>query len=446
MTSLFSFLVVLSILIFIHELGHYLLARMMGVGVERFSIGFGPRLAGWTSGRTDFRISAIPLGGYVKMVGDEPDGELPEEDIPLSFTHKPVWKRMLIVAAGPFFNLLLAVVLLWGLIFWYGLPAMDPIVGEVERDSPAASAGLRTGDRVLGVDGKAVDSWEDVVKRVGKASADTPLVFEIERGGDRRQVAVLARPMPFPDPLGGMEMRMGIGARPFIPAIIGFVKEGFPADAAGLQPGDRILRINGEPTPTWSGMAARIQASGGEPLLLDVERRGEVLRLHLEAREEHFDDGMGGRVTRHVVGISPEPYARAVHPGFFGSMVEGGRQTGEIVRVTGLALARMVKGSLSKDNLGGPIMIAQMAGSEARKGVANLLAFIAVISVNLALLNLLPIPVLDGGHLLFYTIELVRGKPVGTRGREMAQQVGIFLLLSLMVFAFYNDIIRLLRG
>lgn len=446
MTSLFSFLVVLSILIFIHELGHYFLARILGVGVERFSIGFGPKLVGWTSGRTDFRISAIPLGGYVKMVGDEPGADLPPEDLPLSFTHKPVWRRMLIVAAGPVFNLLLAVVLLWGLVFWYGLPVMEPVVGEVTPDSPAFSAGLRTGDLVLSVDGRPVDSWEEITKRVRRASPDQALVFEIERSGGRRQVAVFAVSMEFPDALGGTERRMGIGASPFVPSTIGFVKEGFPASAAGLRPGDRVIRVDGQPTPTWSAMAERIQATGGGLLKLDVERQGEILSLTLQAREESFDDGMGGRVTRHVVGISPEPYTRAMHPGFFGAMVEGTRQTAEIARVTGLALVRMVRGSLSKDNLGGPIMIAQMAGSEARKGIGNLLAFIAVISVNLALLNLLPIPVLDGGHLLFYTIELVRGKPVGIRGREIAQQVGIFLLLSLMVFAFYNDIVRLIRG
>ncbi|MCW7752647.1 RIP metalloprotease RseP [Desulfobotulus sp. H1] len=446
MTSLFSFLVVLSVLIFIHELGHYLLARLLGVGVERFSIGFGPRLAGWTSGRTDFRISAIPLGGYVKMVGDEPDAELPEEDIPLSFTHKPVWKRMLIVAAGPFFNLLLAVFFLWGLVFWYGLPVMDPVVGDVKAGSPAASAGLRVGDLVVRVDDRSVDSWEEIQKLIRRASEDQAMVFEVDRGDGIRQVRIFPELMPTPDALGAMVMRMGIGADPFIPPTIGFVSPGFPAAEAGLKSGDRVIKVNGADSPTWMVMARKIQESSGERLILDVEREGIRLSLEMQTREEVMEDGLGGKITRHVVGIAPEPYTRAEKLGFLGSMLEGTRQTGEIVTVTGIALARMVKGSLSRDNLGGPILIAQMAGSEARKGLANLLAFIAVISVNLALLNLLPIPVLDGGHLMFYTIELLRGKPVSVRGREVAQQVGIFLLLSLMVFAFYNDILRLFRG
>lgn len=446
MTTLLYFLVVLSVLIFVHELGHFLVARLFGVGVERFSIGFGPRIAGWTAGRTDYRVSAIPLGGYVKMVGEEPDAELPEEELPFSFTHKPVWQRMLIVAAGPVFNLVLAVVLLWGLVFWYGIPVFDPVIGRLTADAPAEKAGLATGDLITKINDTPISSWQEMSRMVADTQEGESLVFTINRNGRIREKELVPENMPVPDLLGGTEMRRVIGATPYIPPVIGYVQEGMPAGIAGLAKGDVVLAVNGIKTPTWDAMAQEIKASEGNPLSIRVEREGTFLTLSMQAKSREFEDAQGKKISRFVVGISPEEYIRVKDLGIFASLGESVRQTGEIIRLTGVAVARMVTGSISKDNLGGPIMIAQMAGSEGKKGIDRLLAFIAGISVNLALLNLLPIPVLDGGHLLFYTIELLTGKPVGLRGREIAQQFGLVLLLTLMIFTFYNDIMRLITG
>ena len=445
MTTLLAFVVVLGVLIFVHELGHFLVARHFDVGVEKFSIGFGPKIFGWTTGRTDYRVSWIPLGGYVKMVGEQPDEELPEEDIPYSFTHKKVWQRMLIVAAGPVFNLVLAVVILWGLVGVYGLPVMDPVIGRVEKGQAAEMAGLFTGDRVTTVAGVSIDNWETMTRLVEKSKGQ-PLTLQYLREGREKSVSLRALPTEVPDLLGGTETRFSIGASPYIAAEIGYLREGMPADLAGLRIGDRVVRVNGIDTPTWEAMAEQIRDSEGAAIQMDVSRNGERHVLTMQPRKQTFDDGLGGKIERFVVGISPGQTFRPLKLGFFGSLLEGIRQTGEICRVTGVAVARMVTGTLSRDNLGGPIMIAQMAGAEAKKGFSSLLAFIATVSVNLALLNFLPVPVLDGGHLMFYSIELVTGKPVGLRGREIAQQVGIFLLLSLMVYTFYNDIMRLVTG
>ena len=349
--SILAFVVVLGVLIFFHELGHFLVARLFGVGVEKFSLGFGPRLVGKTVGITDYRISAIPLGGYVKMVGEEPDADLEPSQIPLSFTHKHVIKRILIVAAGPFFNLLLAVVIFFGLFQISGTYILLPVVGTVQEDSPAMAGGLKTGDRVLSVDGRDVETWEQ--------------------------------------------------------------------------------------------MAEAISESGGRALHLGVHRDDERLDLVVTPESKSLPNIFGEDVPRFVIGISSAGETVARRLNVFQSLGEGVLQTYRIAELTVISIVKLIQGSISAKTLGGPLMIAEMAGQQAKEGAANLVFFIALISINLAILNFLPIPVLDGGHMLFFAIELVRGRPVSLRVREIAQQAGMLILLMLMIFVFYNDITRI---
>jgi regulator of sigma E protease len=349
--SAFAFLIVLGILIFFHEFGHFLIARLFRVGVEKFSLGFGPRLFGKKVGITDYRLSLVPLGGYVKMVGEEPDEELDPELIPLSFTHKHVLKRILIVFAGPFFNILLAVLIFWVISFLSGVMILKPAIGSVKENSPAYHAGFKKGDLVTVVDGVAVDTWE--------------------------------------------------------------------------------------------AMADRISHSGGKPLEITVERPEGRLVLPVTPELITSKNLLGEDIKRYVIGIGTagETYSKKL--GFFAAAKESLRQTYGIVELMVMIVTKLITGDISIDTVGGPIMIAQMAGDQAKAGVNSLFQFIAVISVNLAVINLLPIPVLDGGHLLFFAIEAVIGRPVNVKVREIAQQVGMVILIMLMILVFYNDINRL---
>jgi len=350
-TSILSFVIVLGVLIFFHEFGHFLVARLFGVGVEKFSLGFGPRLIGKKVGITDYRISAIPLGGYVKMVGEEPDAEIDPEDIPLSFTHKHVAKRMLIVAAGPVFNILLAVFIFFGIFLISGTFVLKPSVGSVKQGAPAFAAGLEKGDMITAINDSAINSWDE--------------------------------------------------------------------------------------------MAEIINASKGQTIELTV-RRGESTRNFSLAPEQVTTKNIFGEdVQRYIIGItaSGETYSKDMN--LFQAFSESMIQTYRVTELMVVIIAKLITGDISTDTLGGPIMIAQMAGDSAKAGIGSLISFIALISINLAIINLLPIPILDGGHLLFFSIEAIKGRPVSMKVREIAQQVGLFLLILLMILVFYNDISRI---
>jgi len=349
-TSIFAFIIVLGILISFHEFGHFLVARLFGVGVEKFSIGFGPRILGKKVGITDYRLSAIPLGGYVKMVGEEPDAELSPAEIPLSFTHKHVFKRFLIVAAGPSFNLLLAAIIFFCIFLISGIYVLKPAVGKVQAGTPAAQAGLQTDDLITAIDNVPVKSWDE--------------------------------------------------------------------------------------------MSKLISGSRGKELAITVEQGGSARVFHLRPELKETKNIYGESVARYVIGISAsgQGYTEPLNP--LQAFVESIAQTYQIAEVTVVSVYKLIIGAISTKTLGGPIMIAEMAGQQARQGATNLAFFIALLSINLAILNFLPIPVLDGGHLLFFLIEAVIGRPVNTRMREIAQQVGIFLLILLMMYVFYNDLTR----
>jgi regulator of sigma E protease len=349
-STLFGFVIVLGVLIFFHELGHFLCARAFGVGVEKFSLGFGPRLAAKTVGRTEYRISAIPLGGYVKLVGESPDAEVEPADVDESFSHKSVYKRMLIVASGPFFNFFLALVIFFGVFSISGVIVMEPVLGEIRPESPA--------------------------------------------------------------------------------------------EEAGLEPGDRVTAVDGAPISTWTEMAEKITRSQGSDIWLTIHRKGTTFDVRITPEKASMENLFGETVERYVVGVSADGSVVTERLNPAAALVESVHRTYMIIELTVVSVGKLITGSIPADNLGGPILIAQMAGEQVRQGLISLLFFIAIVSINLGILNLLPVPVLDGGHLLFFAIEAVRGKPVSIPMREKAQQVGLLLLLMLMIFVFYNDIMR----
>jgi len=452
-TSIFAFVIVLGILIFFHELGHFVVARLFGVGVEKFSLGFGPRLLGKTVGITDYRISAIPLGGYVKMVGDEPDAELEPELIPYSFTHKHVFKRILIVAAGPSFNLLLALIIYAGFFFFIGTEDIRPVINHVVAESPAARADLRVGDVIDAVDGKAVASWSDIDRLIADDKG-AEVRLTVKREDRRFDVALTPVTKIVKDILGDDTpyYDAGFSGLPPLKAVVGDVAEGYPAEKAGLQKGDRIVAIGDRPVDSWNTMKEIISRSKGEQLTLTIQRGAETLTVKIVPVLYSEENLLGEKVDSYRIGIStpgieiPPQDRITVKRGPLAALRDSVDQTYQISRLTILSIGKLIKGTVSTKTLGGPIMIAEMAGQQAREGLTNLIFFIAVLSINLAVLNFLPIPVLDGGHLMFFFIEAVIRRPVNTRMREIAQQAGIFILILLMIFVFYNDITRIFSG
>lgn len=352
--SLLAFIIVIGILVFIHEFGHFIVARVCGVGVEVFSLGFGPKILKKRMGRTQYCISAVPLGGYVKMVGEDPRAEVNPEDESQSFTKKKLWQKSLIVAAGPVFNFLLAIFIFYLLYQFVGVYLAQPIVGKVMPESPALSAGIK--------------------------------------------------------------------------------------------PGDVIREINKKPMTSFEDIALFIQKRQGEKLEVIIERDGSLMGKEITPMLSKGKNAFGEEVDKYVIGIvgSGEVFHKRFNP--FQAMGRAMKDTYSIVSLTIVSVGKMIDGSVSKDNLAGPIMIAQMAGKQAKAGMENFAWFIALLSVNLGIINLFPIPILDGGHLLFFGIEAITGREVNDKLREKMMQFGAAVLMLLMVFVFYNDIIRIFKG
>ena len=353
--SIFAFVVVLGILVFFHELGHFLVARFFGVGVETFSLGFGPKIYKKTVGLTEYCISLIPLGGYVKMVGEEPNQTIAPKDIDLSFSHKKLFQKAMIVAAGPVFNFLLAFLIFYVIAQFSGMYILKPVVGSVGEKTPAKAAGILQNDIVKSVQGKPVESWDDMVDIIGNST--------------------------------------------------------------------------------------------GESLEILILRNGETLTLMVKPELKIVKNIFGEDTNKYMIGISAksgEVEHIPLNP--IEAFAEGVKQTWKIASLTVISVVKIFQGTVPTDTLGGPIMIAQMAGQQAKEGMVNLAFFIAMLSINLGIINLFPVPVLDGGHLFFFGIEAITGKATSDKVREKANQVGIALLVALMVFVFYNDIVRIFNG
>jgi regulator of sigma E protease len=446
-TTIISFVVVIGILILIHELGHFLVARWTGVGVERFSIGFGPVLLRWRGKETEYCLSAIPMGGYVKMLGEEnplEGGTAMPYDPKKAFSLKPLWARFLIVFAGPGMNFVLAAVIASVVLATAGRPVWPPVVGRVVPNSPAAEAGIRSGDTIVSVDGRAASFWEDVDRAV--ASADgKPLTLAVKRGEQTATVTVTPRQTTIQDPiLREAKTVWDIGAGPQSVPQISSAAPGSPAEAAGLKPGDVVLAVAGQPVYTADDLVQAIRTRPGQPLPMDIERDGKRLSLTVtpKAEDEKSPTGETIRVGRIQAGIGSKAVSYVAYDPIR-AIWHGTAWTKDMTVVTVKGFWKLVTGTIDRSNIGGPIQIASMAGQQAREGFGPLAMFTAIISVNLAVLNLLPVPMLDGGHLLFFVIEGVLRRPLSLKKREAAQQLGFVLLMLLMVYALYNDVVRL---
>ncbi|MBF0550803.1 MAG: RIP metalloprotease RseP [Deltaproteobacteria bacterium] len=437
--------VVLGVLIFFHELGHFLMCKVCGVGVEIFSLGFGPRVFGRRVNETDYRLSAVPLGGFVKMIGEGEELEVKPEDIPKSFSHKKVGQRILIVAAGPIFNIIFAVLAFFVILFFYGAATTNTVIGGIESGSPAYQAKMLEGDQIMSMDGRPTETWDDLVDHI-KAGNGQPIKTLIRRGGRDLELTITPRQEKAANIFGEEEASWSIGITPY-GSEIGGMKDNLPAQVAGLQVGDRILAINSQPVSTWTEMAKIIHKSGGKPLDLKILRRGaEIQRTVMPKEDKGVVDASGESASIWVIGITPLERQSVIKKGFFHAITGSVDATWFYSKISVLSIVKMFKGTLSVKQVGGPIMIAQMAGKQARAGLSNLIFLMAVISINLAILNLLPIPVLDGGHLFFFVLESILGHPLSLKKRERAQQVGLFFLLLLMGVVFYNDIARVVTS
>jgi len=354
MISIIAIILVLGALIFFHELGHFLLAKLFNMGVKTFSLGFGPKLVGFRKGKTDYVLSAVPLGGYVQLVGESPDAELPEGFTEAeSFSERPPWQRMLVVAAGPLFNFFLAIAIYWGIFIGAGQQALLPVIGEVQKDTPAAEAGLQAGDRVLSIDGRDIDYWHEMAELIGK--------------------------------------------------------------------------------------------SRGEALTLKVSREESIREFNLKPQIQTTENIFGETIEVPRIGVVAAQETVHIPLGPLESGKQSIIQTGRLIALTFQGIIKIIERVVPLETIGGPIMIAQLVSKQADQGLVDVLALTALISINLGILNLLPIPVLDGGHILFFGLETVLRRPIDPKWRVLATKIGLTLLIALMALAVYNDIYRIMH-
>ena len=441
-------LATLAVLVAVHEFGHFWVARRCGVKVLRFSIGFGTSLFRWTDRLgTEYSVAAIPLGGYVKML-DEREGEVAEAELDQAFNRKPVGQRIAVVAAGPIANFLLAIFVYWAL-FLGGETGYAPLIGEVEPGSIADVAGLEAGQEIVAVDGGETPTWQALSFRLLERIGDTGTISFAVKYPDSDMVyeseATLQRWLAGdeqPDLFGGLGLAM---YTPEVPPLVGQVVEGGAADLIGMQAGDLVIRADGVPQALWMDWVEYVRARPGQVIDVEYLRGDELLRADLVP--ELLVDENGESIGRVGLGVEmpemPAELLRRFERGPLESLGASLVRTGELVGFTLSSIKKMLTGLISPKNLSGPITIAKVASASANSGLEAYMSFLALLSVSLGVLNLLPIPVLDGGHLLFYFAELLAGRPVPEKIQALGYQVGLFMVLGIMMLALYNDFSRL---
>ncbi len=446
-----SFVAAIGVLVTVHEFGHFWVARRLGVKVLKFSIGFGRPLWSTTRGsdQTEYVVAAVPLGGYVKML-DEREGEVAGSELGRAFNRQTIGVRTAIVLAGPVFNFLFAIFAYW-LMFVLGVGGARPLIGAVHPDSIAAAAGFETGQEISSVQGRPTATWENAIQAIISSALDRRTV-EVEVMGEdaRRRTLDLSLGRIEVDDLTQGQFFNAIGFEPLrakLSPIIGKVEAGGPADLGGLRKGDLVVSADGVPITSWEGWVDHVQAHPEVPMDVRVERDGEMIALRVRPNRE-VENGTGRVIGRIQAQLGPqdqelERYFTTVRYGPVESSWRAVMKTYETSALTLRLFWKMLKLEVSLENLSGPISIAQYAGYTAKIGASKFIEFLAIVSISLGILNLLPIPILDGGHLMYYFIELLKGRPVSEEAQFFGQRLGIAMLFGLMGLAFYNDLARL---
>lgn len=545
LSAIIPFVILLGMLIFVHELGHFLVARWCGVRVEVFSLGFGKKILKYKKGDTTYALSMIPLGGYVKMFGEQPGSDIPETERKYSFTHKNVWQRIAVVLAGPLMNFFFAVAIFFAVAL-IGEDAKTPVLGDINPNSAAYTAGFRSGDKIISINDKAITTWEEVLRTLSlKESHDLHLDVVVQREGENNTTKITANAKAEPNPnvlssydfmanIEGLNsysagttiavldnsplQALGLKTGDSITAIngkkitywrqlepllaqlnsqepltidvlglrdgdktekpitvtlaplesiksfsmesLGFesselylskVMENSPAQAAGLRAMDRLVTINNVKLNKWEDVISNIKSFDGKnPVAVGVLREGNTIALQITPKMTTQMTAGGTEEKRYTIGIAP--IANIAAPELLllktsnpmEALLRGTEKTWDVTVMTVMSFVRLFQAKISPKNIGGVISIGQAASETFKIGIAQFLQMMAIISVNLFVLNLMPVPVLDGGHLVFYIIEVIKGAPLSMRKMELAQQVGLALLMSLMIFALFNDFTRLL--
>jgi regulator of sigma E protease len=435
LVDLVTVTIVLGIMIFVHEWGHFMAAKLCGVRVDVFSLGFGPRLFGMKRGDTDYRISALPFGGYVRMAGDNPLEE--RTGAGFEFLSRPRWQRVIIAIAGPAMNFVLAFVILWGIFWRLGIPS--PVYEHQSADVVAVSQSMpatavQAGDRIVAVNGVGTPTWKKVYSETEKAKPGSSIALAVLRNGADQSVTIA-----MPEHLTSLDNLLGYAS---LPPVIAEVDGGTPADRAGLKPGDLIVAMNGKPVVTWQQLVDGVHSSGGHSIQFQIRRNGGEMALDITPMQGTDLDGQ----PVWQVGVLPntdEDYERQsfaeAGKDAASSTVSGTRQIGQV-------LVGLFRGKVSIRQLAGPVGIARISGEAAKRGLPTLLEFMAVISLNLGLLNLLPIPILDGGHILMLAIEGILRRDLSIAVKERFVQVGLVFLLGIFAFVMYSDILKAVQS
>ena len=446
-----AFALLLGLLIVVHEFGHYAAARWAGVKVLRFSVGFGRPVFLKRLGRdgTEWALGLFPLGGYVKML-DESEGEVPPQELHRSFNRQSVWKRIVIVAAGPLANFLLALLVYWGL-FIHGVEELRPVLGHPVAASAAAAAGIENGEQVTQVGGEPVQTWSEMrwllLQRIGEQDS-----VELQTLNQRQEInfrRLSLASLDQVDDAGDPLEKLGLSFfRPIIPPVVGNLSPGGAAAGAGLQAGDQIVAINDQPVRSWSEVVQIVRASPGKALKFEYKRA--QAHVFVDITPAAVDSG-GREIGRIGAGVddsalNPRDRLIVVRYDLFPALGKALDETWDKTAFSVRMIGKMIMGSVSWRNINGPVAIADYAGQSARLGMSHYFKFLALVSISLAVLNLLPVPILDGGHLLYYVAEILRGKPLTEKWMVAGQRIGLALMLLLMALAFYNDLTRLIPG